>query len=558
MPRGRGRVAAMHDNGHEGRARKRVGIFGWGVVAPRSPDIAAFERNLERATDWLDPFQGFGPSNFLVGDPDFDFAVYRKWIDERFEPRKFAQLDSKMGDMVKFGVGAFIQALGQNPGLEAELKSLGPQAHVYVGTGLGDFPLQSEISRGYFLAQRRWNRFWCRPPHHPELESYRAATGAEREALTVDLGVPEDPAALDPEDERYDDVLDRWLDFWVRRSVGLERFLEELREIEAEGIGGDVEASKGHVIRRKMAARKRLCDRWGCPTEPWNAVDARLLWNIPNIPAAQISMLGGITGPALAPIAACSGFGSALKLADLAIQSGEAKAVVVGTTDPRPHALSVGAFYQARVVSHDGRVSKPFTGMRGTHISGGACVWIVGDADYLMARGLRPVGLEILGVALSSDADHIITPSSEGPRRAMRRAMAAAGVSPEEVSTWDMHATATPGDWTELQNALAVLPGTTRFTARKGSFGHGMSVCGGWELTAQHLGIVKGKLHPVDLPEDEVHPQIHPYFDSLVVDQPIRVADCVAGKINMGVGGINACIICRGWGDEDGGTAGEG
>jgi 3-oxoacyl-(acyl-carrier-protein) synthase len=165
-----------------------------------------------------------------------------------------------------------------------------------------------------------------------------------------------------------------------------------------------------------------------------------------------------------------------------------------------------------------------------------------------MAKGMQPLGLEIVGVAVSSDADHIITPSEEGPRSAMRRAMAVAEVEPEEVSTWDMHATATPGDWQELQNALAVLPGKTRFTARKGSFGHGMSVCGGWELTAQHLGVVTGKLHPVDLQEAELHPQVRPYFDSLVLDQP-EVTDegSVAGKINMGIGGINACVICRTW-----------
>ena len=47
---------------------------------------------------------------------------------------------------------------------------------------------------------------------------------------------------------------------------------------------------------------------------------------------------------------------------------GQAKAVVVGATDPEPHPLSLGTFYDARVLSHDGRVSKPFTG--GSSVSG--------------------------------------------------------------------------------------------------------------------------------------------------------------------------------------------
>ena len=96
--------------------KKRIGIFGWGVVAPKSSDVQKFEANLLAAESWLEPFDGFGPNNFLVGTPEFDFADYKPWIDQRFEPRRFSQLDSKMGLMVKYAIGAFIQALGQSPG----------------------------------------------------------------------------------------------------------------------------------------------------------------------------------------------------------------------------------------------------------------------------------------------------------------------------------------------------------------------------------------------------------------------------------------------------------
>jgi 3-oxoacyl-(acyl-carrier-protein) synthase len=199
------------------------------------------------------------------------------------------------------------------------------------------------------------------------------------------------------------------------------------------------------------------------------------------------------------------------------------------------------------VLSHDGRVSKPFTGLRGTHISGGACIWIVADADDFRQRGLAPLGLETLAVALSSDAEHLITPSRQGPLTAIREALAEAGVDPQQVATWDMHATATPGDWTELQNTVEVFPGATRFTARKGTFGHGMSVCGGWELTAQHLGFAHGKLLPINLDENEVHDHIRPYHRCLVKEDPVEADGRIAGKINMGIGGVNACVICRRW-----------
>ncbi len=533
-----------------GERRKRIGIFGWGLVAPRSRDLATFEQNLDAEESWLAPFDGFGPSNFLVGTPDFDFEQYRPWVDERFEPRRFAQLDSKMGPNVKYAVGAFIQSLEQNPGLEDLLSELGPEAHVYVGTGLGDLSISYETSIELYAAQRRWARFWCADEQHPELATYRASEASRRAELRQQLGAPQDPAELSPEADEFDEVLSGWLDFWLARSGGLRAYLDKLRTIESESVGSDVQASKGHVIRRKMMARKRLNQKYGCPTEPWSSVSANLLWNIPNIPAAQISMLAGITGPAIAPSAACSTFGVALREARNAIELGQARVAVVGATDPPPHPLTVGAFYQARVLAHDGNVSKPLTGMRGTHVAGGACVWIIGDADYLMERGMTPVGLEILGIGLTSDADHIITPSEEGPSSAIRLALADADVSPDAVAAWDMHATATPGDWTELLTALSVLPDAQAITARKGTFGHGMSVCGGWELTAQHLGIARGKLHPVHVSPDEVHPMIQPHINRLVKDQAVAVEGGVTGKISMGIGGINSCIVCRRW-DEN-------
>src|SRR5260370_30400195 len=93
---------------------------------------------------------------------------------------------------------------------------------------------------------------------------------------------------------------------------------------------------------------------------------------MPNPRAAQASMLGRITGLTFAPVAACSTFGVALKLAMDAIQRGEASAVAVGATDPPPLPLSVGAFYAAPVVAADSTDSKPLTRLRGTPLPRGA------------------------------------------------------------------------------------------------------------------------------------------------------------------------------------------
>jgi 3-oxoacyl-(acyl-carrier-protein) synthase len=82
-------------------------------------------------------------------------------------------------------------------------------------------------------------------------------------------------------------------------------------------------------------------------------------------------------------------------------------------------------------------------------------------------------------------------------------------------------------------------------TARKGTFGHGMSAGGGWELTAQYLGYERGRLYPTVLREDELNPEIARLHRRFVFDDGCAAPDGLAGKLSMGIGGINACVISR-------------
>jgi 3-oxoacyl-(acyl-carrier-protein) synthase len=258
-------------------------------------------------------------------------------------------------------------------------------------------------------------------------------------------------------------------------------------------------------------------------------------------------MMGRITGMTFAPVGACSTFGVGLRLAMRAIQAGDASAVVVGVTDPPPHPLIVGAFHTARVLSGNAAVSTPLGRMQGTHIAGGAAVWIVGDCDYMSKLGFHPVGMQLLGVGVSSDAHHIITPSEEGPKTAIHEALAEAGVSPDQIATWDLHATATPGDFSEVSTMAALLPRSVLATARKGTFGHGMSVGGAWELTAQYLGYDEGRLFPTPFRSAELNPAIAGLHDRFVFDTACEAPPGAAGKLSMGIGGVNACVISRPW-----------
>jgi 3-oxoacyl-[acyl-carrier-protein] synthase II len=521
--------------------RKRVGIFGWGVVAPKSPNIEAFERNLERADSWLTPFRGYSQSNFLVGEPEFDFETYHEWFGKRFPPAKFSQLSEKMGPMVKYAIGAFIQSLQQNPGIEQYLQSLKTKSHIYVGTGLGDITVTEREALNHERALRRWNEFWG---------------AAERcAALRAHLDGDADPAApADPDEfrigsEEWIEAKHAWEGFWTAKSDALQQYLVEAAAIQGEAVPPSSGSAKLTSIRQKLNKIRALNRKWGCPDEPWASVSPNLLWNISNIPAAQISMIGKIVGPAFAPVAACASFGVAAKMAMDAILLGEATAVVIGMTDPPPHPMVISAFYNANVLSADADVSRPLTALKGTHVAGGSCVWIVGDADAMMAHGFRPLGMEIVGIGTSSDAHHIITPSKGGPQLAIKAAMDE--VKATDVTTWDMHATATPGDATEIAHSLELLHPDVIFTARKGTFGHGMSVGGGWELTAQHLGMAKGRLYPMALTEGELHADVKLHSARFVQAQGCEVERGYSGKLSMGVGGINSCVISRPWDPED-------
>ena len=184
-----------------------------------------------------------------------------------------------------------------------------------------------------------------------------------------------------------------------------------------------------------------------------------LLWNIHNTPASQISMLGRITGMTFAPVAACATFGVALKLAMDAIRRGEAKAVVVGAADPPPHPLTVGGFYGARVISADAQVSKPLSELRGTHVAGGR-----GDLDRRRPRAHdRP---RASGRWASNRwrwaSRPTPTTSSRRPSTARWRRSTTPwpppACAPDEIGSWDLHATATPGDFLEVETLRETFP----------------------------------------------------------------------------------------------------
>jgi 3-oxoacyl-(acyl-carrier-protein) synthase len=521
-------------------ARRRIGIYGWGVVAPGAKDIDALEALLRSGLSAVKTTArpGLDQGLFACGDPDFSFDAYVPWLAERHGEPYVARLRSKMGDNVQFAVGATIQALSTQPGLEAVVREADEACHVYIGSGVGDLCESYKASASLARAERVWNHHWAAPAHNATLRRYQAEG-------TVPAGAkpPSDPTPLPVDTEERREAVAAWEAYWASRSEELAAFFARFCAIEK--LDADEEDSeKAHLaaIRKRTRAHRALLDELGCPPPPWTAVSADLIWNIQNAPAAQITMILGIHGAAWAPVGACSTFGVALECGRSAILHGGAKLALVGTTDPRPDAALAGAFYQARVMPGTGEVNQPFTSLRGTHLSGGSCTWVLGDAEYCEARGLEALGY-VDAVALASDAEHIITPSKSGPKRAIARAYEEAGITGADVAVMDLHATGTSGDLNELALVDDYVGPQTRITARKGQLGHGMANAGGWELTALALGLRQGVALPTGLSAEALHPRAHHRAQIVTGEAPLTGDHGV--KLMLGIGGITACVVLR-------------
>lgn len=531
------------------KSPRKVHLYGCSVIAPGAADLSEFKQTLDRGISQLTPMQAFNQA-FLIGKPKFSFDRYQPWFQNRGEQNRFHMLDDKGGENVKMAIGCTIDALESNPGLNEALTKLDPDVLIQISSGLGDLNTSFQSSKKIEFARREWNKFWA----SPEQNSVRRTWENDHASIK---DIPVNPIDLPVDSFERADAWEVWNQFWAERNPRLSEFVDRMGQIDSKAIGPDIEHDKLHLIRAKAKSLRELIKEFGCPPPPWEAVSPNLIWNIANVPASQISMMLNLHGASSGLAAACSSFGFALHEATRAIARGDADAAIIGAVDSTPSPELVSAFYNGRlaIVGHNPGI--PLCEMRGTHISGGACVWIIGAEDAFAPLAIKPLPVEILGVGLSSDAQHIITPSQEGPKLAINRALKTAGIEAKDIDTWDMHATGTPGDWSELHLIDNYVRPDAPITARKGIFGHGMSVAAGWELTAQSICTEYDGdnntflIAPTGVAQERVHECIASLDRKIVCNDPIAVSSShkdgalIQGKLSMGIGGISSCVILK-------------
>ncbi len=183
---------------------------------------------------------------------------------------------------------------------------------------------------------------------------------------------------------------------------------------------------------------------------------------MPNSPTAYVSLEFTARAGAHAPVSACASGSEAIGMAYEMIESGRADVVLAGGTEAAIHPLPLAAFASMQALSKrnsdPAAASRPYdTGRDGFVMGEGAGVIVLESEAHAKARGAR-IYAYLSGVGLASDAGHIAAPSADGQMRAMRAALARAGVSAGDVVHVNAHATSTPaGDMVEAQGIRDVL-----------------------------------------------------------------------------------------------------
>jgi 3-oxoacyl-[acyl-carrier-protein] synthase-1 len=210
-----------------------------------------------------------------------------------------------------------------------------------------------------------------------------------------------------------------------------------------------------------------------------------------GMPARFVARRLGLRGPAHVISTACSSSAKALASAARLLQAGLADAVVAGGADSLCR-FTVAGF--AALGSVEAARCNPFSRHRaGINIGEGAALFVVTRA---------PGPVRLAGWGESADAHHMSAPepTGQGPERALRAALARAGLAPADIDYVNLHGTATPqNDAMEAAVVARVFGADTPCSSTKPLTGHTLGAAGAIEAALCWLALARnpgGRLPP--------------------------------------------------------------
>jgi len=272
------------------------------------------------------------------------------------------------------------------------------------------------------------------------------------------------------------------------------------------------------------------------------------------IPSALVNMLGGfvsiyqnLKGPNLSSVTACAAGTHAIGEAAKTIMIGGADAMLVIGAESAICGAGVGGFAAMKALSTRNddpkTASRPFDKDRDGFVMGeGAGALVLEDYEKAKARGAR-IYAEVIGFGESGDANHITTPTMDGPLRAMRAAYKMAGEP--KIDYINAHGTSTPVNDKNETAALKILfdgkENCPPVSSTKGQIGHCLGAAGSTEAVISIMAMDRGIIPPTIncITPDEA-------CDLDYVPNKAREAQLTTVMSNsFGFGGTNGVVIFK-------------
>jgi len=323
------------------------------------------------------------------------------------------------------------------------------------------------------------------------------------------------------------------------KDSGLDLAKEDLERIGSNvgaGLGGLASIEETHKVLQEKGVKR---------VSPFFIPSC-----IVNLAPGQLALKYGMKGPNYSPVSACATSNHSLCDALMLIERGLADVMLTGGAEATITPLGIGGFCAARALSERNdapeKASRPFDKGRDGFVAGeGSGILVVEEYEHARRRGAR-IYCELAGIGATADAFHITAPApgGEGGARAMRMALADAGLNPEQVGYVNTHGTATPqGDPAECQAIKAVFGEHAKkglaISSTKSMTGHLLGAAGGVEAVFSALAIARGVLPPTINVEDQ-----DPECDLDVIPNVAREKRVEAVLSNsFGFGGTNA-VVC--------------
>ncbi|GIK39721.1 MAG: 3-oxoacyl-[acyl-carrier-protein] synthase 2 [Chloroflexota bacterium] len=270
---------------------------------------------------------------------------------------------------------------------------------------------------------------------------------------------------------------------------------------------------------------------------------------LPNLSTFHICVKLNAQGYSNTTATACAAGTMAIAEAAEVIKRGRCEVMIAGGVEAAIVETTLAGFSAMRALStrndDPARACRPFdAGRDGFVVGEGGAMFILERLDHALARRAR-IYAEVLGSAHSSDTYHIAAPDpdSRGAIRAMRWALADAGVSPDEVDYINAHGPGTPLGDTSETFAIKSLFGEWAYaipiSSTKSMLGHSFGAAGAIEALACVKTIETGLIHPT------INYQIpDPTCDLDYVPNESRQRSVqVALSNSFGLGGQNSCLV---------------